>query len=1042
MARPYTQSFPAHGCQILEQLNVQRYYGNFCDIVVRVQGEDFKVHKCVLAASSSKLQSLMYSVQPDASNVLTLKELTHNGLKTVVEYMYTGMLKLDAISVHEVLVASQYLELRDVEKACLEFYKSTGAEAPLPPLEAALGLVRMSGLGSGSGLPFQAIQNLQLPLQPGADGTQQNPPVLEPMMPTTLPPAPSSNGIPAHHGNRHKQGRILNVSVAPTLSPPPPPPQPVTHAVMSTSVNPQPSVPSPSVQSVLVSHTQMPGYVGPTPSMAIDTNYIEDYLKIIESIQGEQNPPHLEPQHPCMDNQVAALHVQQQDQPQLMPSTKPSSSIHNGNHQSFPPLHPEIKDARMQPTSAAPVEGTSFPPGSSNMSNMQPPPPVAVVNPRPTTSIAYNTINPAPTTSGNMNQYSAEEVRRTILSVLSQEKFDDEDEDDDADKAKDPVPLTSLLNIQPLQKPRNCHATSSTSSQTQDSLGVMPDSNMDDVPLDMHIGEMDSNSDSEHDVPETISEMSSDRDELHIHIPETPEEVTSVSCLPMPPPPVETQLQIPVSSHIDQAQNSPEPKTGGPLILRIKRNQRKGLAFDFGEFEAESAATSSVVPVSSTFQNTKLSASDWSGSGSTSNVMTEAKSQSVYATTQSVPTYYATQSMPTGPTLHVNTFSPTGHITDEGKSYVQMKPPQPVTTVTSTMVPPCPETKETDKVPCPKPFKKRLPNRSRPIARKSSLACEKCGREFDKNESLDKHMMLHNTDANNLVYSCHVCGFKYNRPGELTRHMRKHSSDSFTCHLCSAQFQEPRLYRRHMQTVHDICKPFMCSYPGCNFKADKPSHVEKHRTIHSGVKAFECPKCQKGFSQINGLRSHLKSCFERRGYECRVCGQKFNHLQTMKSHVLLHSGEKPHTCEDCGAKFADLRNFKRHRRIHENSYPYSCWRCNKKFRHSNSLKAHQNMHSKESSHAGINTSGVGAVGNVPSKVAAAGQNLDVDAVKFEHVESSQADPHCENVPYTHDMQGQGVYYDLQYGTVQGPVDSGNGQIHQEGTPTSLPQHKS
>ena len=49
------------------------------------------------------------------------------------------------------------------------------------------------------------------------------------------------------------------------------------------------------------------------------------------------------------------------------------------------------------------------------------------------------------------------------------------------------------------------------------------------------------------------------------------------------------QLGVPMVDPLDQAQHSPEPKTGGPLILRIKRKQRKGQVFDFGDFESMSA---------------------------------------------------------------------------------------------------------------------------------------------------------------------------------------------------------------------------------------------------------------------------------------------------------------------------------------------------------------------------------------------------------------------------------------------------------------------
>ena len=194
------------------------------------------------------------------------------------------------------------------------------------------------------------------------------------------------------------------------------------------------------------------------------------------------------------------------------------------------------------------------------------------------------------------------------------------------------------------------------------------------------------------------------------------------------------------------------------------------------------------------------------------------------------------------------------------------------------------------------------------------------------------------------LYSCHVCGLKYARPGELTRHLRKHSEETYSCQPCMLDFKDPKEYKKHMQVNHNEAKAFYCTFIGCNFKADKPSNLEKHAAIHSDVKLYVCPRCGKDFAQPNGLRSHLRSCLQQRNYLCDICGSKFNHLQSLKSHRLLHTGEKPHSCKDCGAKFTDHRNFKRHRRIHDNLFPYPCIHCEKRFRHSNSLKAHLKTH--------------------------------------------------------------------------------------------------
>lgn len=225
--------------------------------------------------------------------------------------------------------------------------------------------------------------------------------------------------------------------------------------------------------------------------------------------------------------------------------------------------------------------------------------------------------------------------------------------------------------------------------------------------------------------------------------------------------------------------------------------------------------------------------------------------------------------------------------------------------------------------------------------------CHECGRNFSKDIILKKHMKLH--EETSVTYACHVCTAKFSRSAELTRHLRtEHSSDNWICKLCDPPEnfgKDAGAYRIHMDKEHSVKKPFACQHPGCSFKANKPSTLDKHTVIHTSEKSFTCSNCHAAFSQPNGLRSHMKSCLDKRSYLCDYCGNAFNHSQSLKVHRLLHTGVKPHTCQVCGAKFADIRNLRRHRRIHENTYPYSCQICKKNFRHSNSLKTHMNTHS-------------------------------------------------------------------------------------------------
>uniref|UniRef100_A0A8D3D897 BTB domain-containing protein n=1 Tax=Scophthalmus maximus TaxID=52904 RepID=A0A8D3D897_SCOMX len=58
---------PDFGSSVLGSLNEQRLRGHYCDVCVLVQGQAFKAHRAVLAASSLYFRDLFSSARPPAA---------------------------------------------------------------------------------------------------------------------------------------------------------------------------------------------------------------------------------------------------------------------------------------------------------------------------------------------------------------------------------------------------------------------------------------------------------------------------------------------------------------------------------------------------------------------------------------------------------------------------------------------------------------------------------------------------------------------------------------------------------------------------------------------------------------------------------------------------------------------------------------------------------------------------------------------------------------------------------------------------------------
>ncbi|XP_067824161.1 zinc finger and BTB domain-containing protein 7A-like isoform X1 [Heptranchias perlo] len=111
--------FPDHSSEVLSCLNEQRNYGYLCDVIIIVDGQEFRTHRSVLAACSQYFKKLFTSgAIVDQQNVYEIDFVTAEALSALLEFAYTATLTISTSNVNEILNAARLLEIQCVSNVC------------------------------------------------------------------------------------------------------------------------------------------------------------------------------------------------------------------------------------------------------------------------------------------------------------------------------------------------------------------------------------------------------------------------------------------------------------------------------------------------------------------------------------------------------------------------------------------------------------------------------------------------------------------------------------------------------------------------------------------------------------------------------------------------------------------------------------------------------------------------------------------------------------------------------------------------------------
>jgi len=111
--------------------------------------------------------------------------------------------------------------------------------------------------------------------------------------------------------------------------------------------------------------------------------------------------------------------------------------------------------------------------------------------------------------------------------------------------------------------------------------------------------------------------------------------------------------------------------------------------------------------------------------------------------------------------------------------------------------------------------------------------------------------------------------------------------EKFKCKICGEFLKSKRYLVAHIQSHYG--GGYKCDYPGCTSVFRENAKLNRHKLVHTGVKAFKCQYCNQTFSLRHNLKMHEKTHTRTDLQKCRFCAYETIQKSNMRLHEATHA---------------------------------------------------------------------------------------------------------------------------------------------------------
>ena len=109
----------------LKEMNILFENDLLKDITLRVQGQLMSCHKIVLAAASPYFKAMFtLDLNESKQSLIELHEIDFDSVSHIIEYTYTGMIKIHQENVQNLLSAASLFQILPIQRACAKFLET------------------------------------------------------------------------------------------------------------------------------------------------------------------------------------------------------------------------------------------------------------------------------------------------------------------------------------------------------------------------------------------------------------------------------------------------------------------------------------------------------------------------------------------------------------------------------------------------------------------------------------------------------------------------------------------------------------------------------------------------------------------------------------------------------------------------------------------------------------------------------------------------------------------------------------------------------